>query len=208
MFVFFVLKKLLTQFKSFDKLVLMSNLGDDLKNALSSITSGVGDVVTTVRNVTKKNVVETLQAGGAIADTSVTQIAGVVSEGITAASETGVSITGAASGLVMGAVEGTKEVGGDVGQTVVEAARGAIEGVSKVGGDVGETAVAVVDGAVKAAGEIGADSGELAKNAVVGTLKAADAIGSDAGSLIRKALLNAAALPHDIIDALLTGKTE
>ena len=39
-------------------------------------------------------------------------------------------------------------------------------------------------------------------------LKAADEIGSEAGSLVRKALLNAVALPHDVIDALLTGKTE
>ena len=42
----------------------------------------------------------------------------------------------------------------------------------------------------------------------MGTLQAADEVGSEAGSLVRKALLNAVALPHDIIDALLTGKTE
>lgn len=42
----------------------------------------------------------------------------------------------------------------------------------------------------------------------MGTLKAADEIGSEAGSVVRKALLNAASLPHDIIDALLTGKTD
>lgn len=48
----------------------------------------------------------------------------------------------------------------------------------------------------------------LAKSAVMGTLKAADEIGSEAGGIVRKALLNAAALPHDIIDALLTGKNE
>lgn len=35
----------------------------------------------------------------------------------------------------------------------------------------------------------------------MGTLQAADEVGSEAGSLARKALLNAAALPHDIIDA-------
>ena len=42
----------------------------------------------------------------------------------------------------------------------------------------------------------------------MGSLRAADEIGSEAGSIARKALLNAAALPHDVIDALLTGKTE
>ena len=48
----------------------------------------------------------------------------------------------------------------------------------------------------------------MAKNAVTGSLQAADEIGTEAGSLVRKALLGAASLPHDIIDALLTGKTE
>jgi len=39
-------------------------------------------------------------------------------------------------------------------------------------------------------------------------LKAADEIGSEAGEIVRKALLGAVSLPHDLIDALLTGKTE
>ncbi|MDP3955049.1 MAG: hypothetical protein Q8Q15_01665 [bacterium] len=73
---------------------------------------------------------------------------------------------------------------------------------------LGSFLISSVSGAIQAAGDIGADSGELAKSAVMGTLKAADEIGSEAGSIVRKALLNAAALPHDIIDALLTGKTE
>lgn len=68
--------------------------------------------------------------------------------------------------------------------------------------------ISSVQGAIQAAEDIGEDSGELAKSAVMGTLKAADEIGSEAGGIVRKALLNAAALPHDIIDALLTGKTE
>lgn len=62
-----------------------------------------------------------------------------------------------------------------------------------------------MEGAIRAAGNIGADSGELAKNAVLGTIKAADEIGSEAGTVVRKALLNAATLPHEVIDALLTG---
>ncbi len=87
--------------------------------------------------------------------------------------------------------------------------------VSTDGSDGGATSfegsgvgVAAVEGVIAAAGDIGADTGSLAISAVKGTLKAADAIGSCAGTLVRKALLNAAALPHDIIDALLTGKTE
>lgn len=42
----------------------------------------------------------------------------------------------------------------------------------------------------------------------MGALNAADEIGSEAGAIVRKALLGAAALPHDVIDALLTGKTD
>ena len=47
-----------------------------------------------------------------------------------------------------------------------------------------------------------------AKDTGVNVTEAADEIGSEAGSIVRKALLNAEALPHGIIDALLTGKTE
>ncbi len=186
----------------------MSNLSDDLKNALNSVISGAGDVVATTRDVTKDNVVKTLQASGEVANTTVDTVGKVTSEGVSIASQTGVSITQAITGLIAGIIEGVKEVGGDVGVTATEAAHVAVKSVREVGGDVGEAAVSSVEGVLMAADEIGSDSGELAKHAVIGTLKAADEIGSEAGALVRKALLNAAALPHDIIDALLTGKTE
>ena len=186
----------------------MANIFEDLKNALSSVVSGAGDVLSTTRDVARDNVVGILQAGGDVASTSIGTLSTVTNDGVKALSETGASLTQGVTGLVEGVVEGAQEVGGDVGGAALEASKGAIKGTADVGGDVGEVAVAAVEGAIKASGNIGGDSGNLAKSAVMGTLQAADEIGSESGSLVRKALLNTASLPHDLIDALLTGKTE
>ncbi len=164
----------------------MSTLTDDLKNALSSLVSGTGDLVSTTRNVAKDNIVKTLQASGDVATTSVDTAGEVIKEGATVASETGVSTTQAVTGLVSGVIAG-------VGQT---------------GGNVGDVAVVSIKKAIEIAATLGISSEDAAKAAVMGALQAADKIGSEAGGIVRKALLNNAALPHDIIDALLTGKTE
>lgn len=186
----------------------VANIVDDLKNALSSVVSGAGDVLSTTREVARDNVVGILQAGGDVASNSISTLSTVTNDGVKALSETGTSVTEGVTGLVEGVVEGAQQVGGDVGGAALEASKGAVRGSSDVGADVGEVAVAAVEGAIKAAGTIGGDSGSLVKSAVIGTLQAADEVGSESGSLVRKALLNTAALPHDIIDALLTGKTE
>lgn len=187
---------------------MMPNIADDLKNALSSVVSGVGDVVSTVQNVTRKNVVELLQGVGNVAAAGFQTIDQVVGEGLETIASTGVSLTEGASGLVRGVIDGAKDAGVNATEAAGEAASQAVKTASKVGGDVGGVAVSSVQGAIAAAGDIGADSGELAKSAVMGTLRAADEIGSEAGGIVRKALLSVAALPHDIIDALLNGKTE
>lgn len=186
----------------------MASLADSLRGALSGVVSDVGEVTATTRDVIKDNVVGLLKAGDNVATVSLGTVSDVASEGVRVISQTGASLTGGVAGLIIGAVEGAKEVGGDVGETTVEAARGTIKGTYEVGGDLGEAAVATVEGAIQAADRIGTDSGQLAKHAVLGTLRAADEIGSEAGGMVRKALLNAAALPHDVIDALLTGKTD
>lgn len=43
---------------------------------------------------------------------------------------------------------------------------------------------------------------------ILGSIKAVDEIGSVAGRAFRKALLNTAALPHDLLIAFFTGKTD
>ncbi len=186
----------------------MSTLSDDLKNALSSVVSGAGDVTSTVQNVSRKNVVKLLQGAEDVATTGLHTINQVVGESLEIISSTGSSLTDGVAGLARGVINGAKDTGVNVTQAAGETASQAVKTASRVGGNVGEVAVSSVEGAIQAAGDIGEDSGELAKSAVMGTLRAADEIGSETGSLIRKTLLNAVALPHDIIDALLTGKTK
>ena len=186
----------------------MSNLTDDLKNALSSAVSGVGDVTSTVQNVARENIVGLLQGAGDVASAGLQTIDQVVSEGLEVISSTGASLTDGVTGLVRGVIGGAKDTGLNTTEAAGEAASVAVKTASRVGGDVGEVAISSVSGAIQAAGDIGEDSGELAKSAVMGSLRAADEIGSEAGGIVRKALLNAAALPHDIIDALLTGKSD
>lgn len=186
----------------------MPNLTDDLKNALASVVSGAGDVVSTVQNVARENVVKLLQDAGDVATTGLQTIDQVVGEGLETISSTGASLTDGVTGLIRGVIDGAKDTGVNTTEAAGEAASQAVKTASKVGGDIGAVAISSVEGAIAAAGDISADSGELAKSAVMGTLKAADEIGSEAGGIVRKALLNAAALPHNIIDALLTGKTE
>ncbi len=45
----------------------MTKIADDLKNALTSAVSGVGDVAQTTNQVAKKTVVDTLSSGGDVA---------------------------------------------------------------------------------------------------------------------------------------------
>lgn len=172
------------------------------------MVSGAGDVASTVQNVARENVVRLLQGTGNVAAAGFQTVDQVVGESLEIIASTGASLTDGVAGLVRGVVDGAKDAGVNAVQAAGEAASQAVKTASKVGGDVGAVAISSVEGAIQAAGDIGEDSGELAKSAVKGTLKAADEIGSEAGSIVRKALLNAAALPHDIIDALLTGKTE
>ncbi len=186
----------------------MSSLTDDLKNSLSSVVNGAGDVASTVQNVTRDNVVKLLQGTEDVATTGLSTVGQVIGEGVQTLASTGDSLTEGATGLIRGVISGAKDTGVDATQAAGTAASEAVKTTAEVGGDVGEVAVSSVEGAIAAAGDIGEDSGELAKSAVTGSLRAADQIGSEAGSLVRKALLSAAALPHDIIDALLTGHTD
>ena len=96
----------------------MMNLTDDLKNALSSVVSGAGDVVGTTRDVVKKTVVQTLKAGGDVASTSVETVENVVSDGVSAASAAGVSTSQAVTGLVMGVIEDLIAVRLVTGETI------------------------------------------------------------------------------------------
>ena len=47
----------------------MANLIDDVKNSLSSLISGAGDVVSTAQNVAKENVVKAVSGVGNVTKT-------------------------------------------------------------------------------------------------------------------------------------------
>ena len=89
---------------------MMSNLTDDLTNALSSLVSGAGDVAGTVQGVSKNNVVKLLQGVGDVATAGLQTIDQVTNEGLETISSTGVSLTDGTVGLVRGVVEGAKPV--------------------------------------------------------------------------------------------------
>lgn len=186
----------------------MASIIDDVKNALASVISGTGDIISVSQTVARENVIKAFRGAGSVAGSGIGVISEIVTAGIEAIHSTGTSLTEGVLGLVKGAVAGAKDAGISTTEAAGEAASTSIKTSYRVGGDLGEVAVSVVRGAIGAASDIGEDSGTLAKGAVLGVLRAADEIGSETGVIVRKALLNAAALPHDVIDALLTGKKE
>lgn len=186
----------------------MTVLAEQVKNALVSVITETGDVAASVRNVTQDTLVKSVKGVSAVTTSGLEAITDVVSGGVHAFTAVGTSLTTGVIGLMHGSIIGAKDIGVTSAEATGQAASTIIKTTSQVGGDLGATAVAAVEGSIHAAQEIGEDSGELAKHAVLGTLRAADEIGSETGTIVRKALLNAAALPHDVIDALLTGKTE
>src|SRR3989344_3298635 len=119
----------------------MSNLTDDLKNALSSVVSGAGDVAGTVQRVAKENVVNLIQGAGGVAAAGFQTIDQVVTEGLQTISSTGISLTEGVSGLVRGVVEGAKDAGVNVTEAAGEAASQAVKTAASVGGDVGTVAI-------------------------------------------------------------------
>ena len=55
---------------------------------------------------------------------------------------------------------------------------------------------------------VGADTAEAAKSAVGGAMNAATSVGGDAVTTVRDALVNAAALPRDVVESAIKGSEE
>lgn len=186
---------------------LMINLVDDVRDGLKAVLTGAGDVVSVVTDTAKESVIKIVHGAGEVTVTGINAVSTVVQGGVEAIAESGGSLKDGVVGLVRGTVGGAKDVGVDSVEAAGEAGSVAIKTASDLGSDLGEVAVSSVEGAVAAAGDLGEDATDVGKGAVIGVLRAADEIGSEAGGVVRKALLHTAALPHDVIEALVSGKT-
>src|SRR5687768_8440706 len=113
----------------------MANITDDVKNALTSVLSGAGDIVSTTQTVAKDNVVKALEGVSDVATSGISAVGEVVGAGVNAVSSAGQSVTAGVTGLVRGAVDGAKDAGVNTTEAASEAASVAVKETSKVGGD-------------------------------------------------------------------------
>ena len=65
------------------------SLTDDVKNALTSVISGAGDIVSTTQDIAKENVVKAIQGVGGVATSGVAVVSEVVAGGVKALSDAG-----------------------------------------------------------------------------------------------------------------------
>lgn len=155
------------------------------EDSLFLLAAKAGDAAESATKTARKTALETLGIGDLVAISTIHVATDVVAHGFKAVSTTSYFVAKETSGLVIRTLRELKEMGGSIGEVAVLSL---LEGL-QIGSLIGET------------------SGHIAKNTILGGIHAVDEIGSTSGKLVRKTLLNTATLPHDLLMALLTGKT-
>lgn len=105
------------------------------------------------------------------------------------------------AGTVKSAIIGVADAGRGAMEGVRGAAGGIIQAAAELGLDLAQASASALRGVLEAAGELGQDGGKLARAAAEGMIEAAGSLGETAVASVRRGLVEAAAIPRDVIDA-------
>jgi len=148
-----------------------------IKEALSGLGRGPGDVVGSTFKVTREVTMYALRGTRSKKAEALRQIAEEAIEGaISAGSETGADLGLVAKEAVIGTVQGVSEVSRVDASIISSVARAAIACTSKVGGDIVAVAKKVVEGAMEVGDRIGFGAEDAASAAIAGVIEAAEGI--------------------------------